>query len=214
MRTCALIASIVAMTAVTSGGDIQPITLPWPFSLIRVSSPTDSVVFPTSNAPSTMSVIRLIRVTVTPASPGPNDTVSVKIEAEAFSPYLVLDRTTVDKQDGDVTIDLYWSDHTPPAQPLVQNQASSLGYGIEQIPFTPVAIRVNKTYETTETLGTFTVGMHTIHVYSHGALEGEASALFQVRNPSGIFDGMFDPIDSGSLDTEPESIWSRLGVTR
>ena len=163
-----------------------------------------------------MGVVRLVRLTVTPASPGPDDPVSVKISAQAFSSYLVLDRTTVDKQAGDVTIDLYWSDHTPPAtlSGTVQNQVTALGYGIEQIPVTPAAIWANKTYETTEVLGTFAVGTHTIHVYSHGALEGEASALFQVRSPAGIFGDVFWPIDIGGSGDEPESIWSRLGLPR
>jgi hypothetical protein len=218
MRTCALIAFILVTVALPTLGDVTTggLVTDDPIEIV-VLHPASSLLWPASSTlPSTLGAVRMIRLTVSPASPGPKDPVSVKIEAEAHSSYLVLDRTTVDKQSGNVTINLYWSDHTPPPSLFgtVQSQASSIGYGIEQIPLTPSAVLPGKTYETTETLGTFAVGAHMIQVYSHGALDGEASALFQVSSPGGIFSDVFGPIGLGDPGVGPESIWTRLGLTK
>jgi hypothetical protein len=237
MRTYALVVSIMVAITTASYGDNpnlvnteQPLLyLGQPVSTSITSQPVPglnlglnpSVIIGAPSGPSlpsttsTVGIIRLIHVTVSPAMPSSTDPVSVKISAEASSPYLVLDRTTVDKQGSDVTIDLYWSDNPPPVlhpDGMVVQQCS-LGYGIEQVSPTPSGMQTSKTYETTEALGTFSPGTYSLHIYSHGALEGEASATFQVRDPMPTLDSLFDFGDISQPDDGIGSIWDRIHVS-
>jgi hypothetical protein len=199
MRTYALLVSVCIMVAGMTGGAAA-----WPGDQITQLEPLDAMQVLRPSLPSTIGIVRLIRVTVDPAMPSPTDPVSVTIAAESSDPYLVLDQTTVSRVADDVAIDLYWHTNRPPVSSngidLLHGAQASLGYGVEQITPTLSSIWAGKTYETTAVLGTFGPGMHTIQMHSHGAMEGEAFATFQVRD--------LDPIPVITAD----SIWSRLGL--
>ena len=111
-------------------------------------------------------------MSVSPPSPAPSDLVSIAISVEASYSKLALDRTTVDKQGGVIAIDLYWSGPKP------------------------AAVRPGEEYEITETLGTFRPGLYDVRVRSHGAIEGEGAALFNVRAPIPAAGGDFSLLHS------------------
>lgn len=140
----------------------------------------------------TMKVIRPMRITVTPAHPEPFEEVSVTISGKTSDPHLTLGTVTVNHQGADITIDLDWITFRTR---LGNNETCVLfsgGYGIEQInplQSSPVA---DEPYEITQSLGSFDEGSYRIHVYSHGALEGEAWATFRVRSPISTFSDLMD----------------------
>jgi hypothetical protein len=199
MRTYALLVSILIALAATTYGDIaidvpnyggfDPGSPGYPGVSLPLASMGSASSLLSAGSLSTMSVVRIIHVTVDPAWPSPSDPVSVTISTQASDPYLVVDGTTVNRQGDDVVIDLYWSSNPPPPSPPATSsrwisRQWSLGYGIEQISTTPSAIQADNKYEVTEPLGTFSPGVYNLRVYSHGALEGEAAATFRVRDPS------------------------------
>jgi hypothetical protein len=202
MKTCALLASIIMAVAATVCGDI---TLPGDW--ISDWNPIHIV---SSGTTSTVGAIRLIHVTVSPVMPKSSDPVSVTISFQASSVYLVLDNATVDKQGSNIAIDLYWSNHQPVLIGLCQAQLCSLGYGIEQVTPTPSGVPVNKTYETTEQLGTFSPGTYQLSIHCHGAFEGEASAMFQVRDPIAVPTGTFNFGNLSQPFDSLDSIWSLI----
>jgi hypothetical protein len=144
---------------------------------------------------STFGVVRLMRLTVTPAMPSPTDIVSVTIAVDSSKPYLVLSNSTVSRQGADVAIDLYWVDNPPVIADgiLLMAQSQSLGYVVEQTPPNLSSVWASSKHEVKEVLGAFEAGSHKILVHSHGALEGEGSTLFTVREPLAIHNP-FNPV--------------------
>jgi hypothetical protein len=168
MKTHALFAPI--LVAVSSGNpdDITTQEDPVIFNLwppVRVTpflNPPPGE--PSMTAPSIAGTIRL---SVSPEAPKPSDLVFVTISAEASGPSVMLYRTTGDKRGSEIVIDLYWSVSTSGAN------------------------HTGEKHEVVEPLGTFSPGLYRVYVHSHGAIEGEASAMFHVRSPKTAADRAF-----------------------
>jgi hypothetical protein len=135
-------------------------------------------------------------VRVSPAQPRPFEEVFATISGRTSDPYLTLDTAAVNRQGNDIIIDLQWSTYTPPTLTEVGPLGfCSTGYGVERIRPTVSSMSPTESYEVTRPIGTFDVGMYRIHVYSHGALEGEAQASFVVRE---VAPTLFDLLQAGS----------------
>ena len=198
MRTHLLLLHMACVTSLFSAGPADA-TLSQPYydadtvnSPFPIQAPT-SLTMPISNGLSTMKVIRPMRVTVTPAHPEPFEEVSVTISGKTSDPHLTLGTVTVDRQGADITIDLDWLTFRPLGWSGSVCQAmGSAGYGIEQVNPIRYNSLADKPYEVIQSLGSFEEGTYWIHVYSHGALEGEAWTTFRVRDPMSMFSDLLD----------------------
>jgi hypothetical protein len=173
MGTHALFAPILVAVSTTGYGDAAEQEDPVIFNLwppVRVTPFLNPP--PVLSSMPAMSVGRELCVSLSPQSPSPSDLMYVTISAEASSPDLMLNRTTVDKQGSEIAIDLYWSGSAP------------------------AEICADKEYEVTEPLGTFSPGLYKVHICSHGALEGEAFTLFNVRAAAPAAGGAFNLLHS------------------
>jgi hypothetical protein len=209
MRVCALLfGAALAIGTATAGADAGQIaSVLWPGWLppepvIERPAPGvipgDPLIIPSwaPNPIPMVSVIRPMDVRVSPAQPRPFEEVFVTISGRTSDPYLTLDTAVVNRQGDDIIIDLQWSTYTPPTLTEVGAlQFHSTGYGVERIRPTVSGMSPTESYEVTRSIGTFDVGMYRIHVYSHGALEGEAQASFVVRE---VAPTLFDLLQAGS----------------
>jgi hypothetical protein len=133
-----------------------------------------------------------MRVSVNPRMPRTSDEVFVTISGQTSVPNLTLDSATIDRQGGNIVIDLQWSSSAGSyfqfewhAETHIQSgtaevQTQSIGHATESSSFLTSSSTVTS-YEVTRSLGTLAAGQYRIYVYSHGALEGEAQAMFVVR---------------------------------
>ena len=139
---------------------------------------------------------RIVRVSVTPAEPGPGDEVSVTVSGRASADNVGIERKAVRVEDRRIVLDVYWSDNVP----LVAVPCGGAWFGD--------SLQGHTTYCYSHAVGTCRVGAHTVLVkhWRFDRICGCKYPLFAVPASRDNGDGS-DEADSPEDDRKP-SWWS------